>query len=87
MEPENRAQPLFEDFEDPVAPAYVQQLVTGDRLLHVVGHRQDGWRNDDDRRAQAEGDRSSDAIGDVDTWPNANPRFRLTERRGRRHER
>ena len=27
---------FFEDLEEPVAPAYVQQLVTGDGLLHVV---------------------------------------------------
>ena len=37
MEPEDRAHPLFEDLEEPVATAHVQQLVTGDGLLHVVG--------------------------------------------------
>ena len=49
MEPEDRAHPFFEDLEEPVAPAHVQQLVIGDRFLHVVRHREDRRRNDDDR--------------------------------------
>ena len=82
MEPEDRPDG-FQDFEEPVSTAHVQQLVIGDCLLHMQGHIEDRRRNDDHWPAPSERDWPGDAVRDVDPGLDANARFRFAEGGGK----
>ena len=79
MEPEDRPDGFLEDLEEPVPAAHVQQLVIGDRLLHMLGHLEDRRRNDDDWPAPSERDGPGDAVRDVDPGLDADARLRFAE--------